>query len=208
MPDRKALQRVEIKDADRGMFTAVIATFDRIDADGDVVRRSAFTEGEDVVVSAYGHQSWSGVLPVGHATIRTTSAEALADGQFLMSTTGGRETFEVVKSLAERGLGEWSWGFDVEAEERGTLDQQPVRFLNRVKTFEVSPVLRGAGVGTRTLAVKSGIGSPEETVTREYLRFVKSQLDEAVRLELADVRDRLELQHEMREIRNYGGWNG
>jgi hypothetical protein len=37
------LHRVEIKDAARGEFAAVIATFDRIDADDGVVR-TAFTE--------------------------------------------------------------------------------------------------------------------------------------------------------------------
>jgi hypothetical protein len=37
---------------------------------------------------------------VGSAKIRRTPTEALADGQFLLSTTGGRDTFEVVESLA------------------------------------------------------------------------------------------------------------
>jgi hypothetical protein len=193
---------VEIKNANRGEVSAVIATFDTIDHDGDVVRRSAFTEGEDVVISAYGHQSWSGALPVGHAQIRTSSAEAIADGQFLMSTTGGRETFEVVKHLAERRMGDWSWGFDIKSEDHGTFEGKHVRFLNKVKTYEVSPVLRGAGVNTRTLAVKAAaMTTPEDIVAQEFAKFVDRRLAQDIADELRELHDEHELAHEMRRIR-------
>lgn len=190
--DHKAAGRVEIKSADRGEFSAIIATFNAIDSDGDVVRRDAFTEGEDVVVSAYGHRSWDGILPVGHAKIRTTDREAIADGAFLMNTTGGRDTFEVVKGLAERGLGEWSWGFHVEDSERGMFEGKSVRFINKVRTFEVSPVLRGAGVGTRTLATKSA-GDPQAIFIAELMRFVGTKLARDIRDEMDDIRHSIEM---------------
>jgi hypothetical protein len=191
--EHKTVGQVEIKNSDRGEFSAIIATFDRLDADRDVVRPGAFTEGADCVLSAYGHQSWMGALPVGRAKIRTTPTEAIADGKFILTSTGGRDTFEVVKSLAEAGLGEWSWGFDIEDEENGTFDGQKARFLHKVTVYEVSPVLKAASVGTRTLAVKSvGVDSAQDQAAAEYARFVKWQLDQVVAEELADIRERLE----------------
>lgn len=53
----KTLADVELKeDGDRGEVTAVFSTFDVVDADGDVTRKGAFTEGAPVVISAYGHR--------------------------------------------------------------------------------------------------------------------------------------------------------
>jgi phage head maturation protease len=201
--EHKHLGHVQLKDPDRGEFSAVICTFDRVDADNDVVRRTAFDDSADCIVSSYGHTSWNGTLPVGKARIRTTSTEAIADGQFFLKSTGGRDTHEVVKSLSENGLGSWSWGFDVLAYADGEHEGKCVRFLNKVRLHEVSPVLVGASVGTRTLSVKSVPDvavDPQDEFIREYTRYVHAELDRVVAEELADIHDRLELQEEMRRI--------
>lgn len=153
--DSKSLRRVEIKSADRGEVSAVFSTLNVIDSDGDVTPVGAFEDGAEVVISSYQHTSWGGALPVGKGRIRTTGEEAILDGQFFMNTTTGRETFEVVKSLAESGLGEWSYGFDVLDAEPATFQGRDVRLLKKLKVHEVSPVLVGAGVNTRTLAAKA-----------------------------------------------------
>jgi HK97 family phage prohead protease len=145
--------RVEVKDAAKGEVSAVFSTFGVIDSDRDVTPAGAFEDGAQVLISAYGHQSWQGALPVGKGVIRTTKTEALLDGQFFMDTAAGRETFEVVKQLGE--LGQWSYGYDVLKESYGDQDGQRVRFLEGLKVHEVSPVLIGAGVNTRTLSAKS-----------------------------------------------------
>jgi hypothetical protein len=161
----KALSRVEIKDETKGTIQAVFAsrlvdsidsaTGDDIDSDGDITLKGTFTEGAPVVISAYGHKSWEGELPVGKGTIREQDGEAVLDGQFLINTTHGRDAFETVKALSEDGLQEWSYSLeDVEAE-RATVDGKRVRVLKRIAVKEVSPVLRGAGIDTRTLAAKS-----------------------------------------------------
>jgi hypothetical protein len=150
--DSKTLSRVEIKSADKGEVTAVFSTFNVVDSDGDVTKTDAFEEGAEVLISSYQHTSWSGALPVGKGRIRTTRAEAVLDGQFFMDTTAGRDTFAVVKALGERQ--QWSYGFDVLDAEPGTFDGRDVNFLKRLKVHEVSPVLIGAGVNTRTLATK------------------------------------------------------
>ena len=153
MGQHKSLSRVEIKSADRGEFSAVFSTFNVVDSDGDVTLPGAFTEGEEVLVSSYGHTSWQGALPVGKGRIRSTKSEAIVDGQFFMDTTHGRDTFHVVKALGANQ--QWSYGFDVVDSEPGKHGGRDVKFLKRLKVHEVSPVLIGAGVNTRTLAVKA-----------------------------------------------------
>jgi Caudovirus prohead serine protease len=155
---RKSLGSIEIKNALKGEVSAVFSTFNVIDKDGDVTVPGAFRDGADVVISAYGHQSWSGALPVGHGKIRTTPAEAMLEGTFLMDTAHGRDTFNTVKALSDNGLQEWSYGFDVLASDPGTFDGKDVRFLKALKVHEVSPVLQGAGMNTRTLEAKDSKG--------------------------------------------------
>lgn len=152
---QKTLRDVAVKNVDLGEVEAVFSTFNVVDKDGDVTLPGAFREGQEVVISAYGHESWFGVLPVGKGVIRATKTEAILEGKFFLDTTAGRDTFTVVKNLAEAGLGEWSYGYDIEESELGKHEDQDVQFLKALNVFEVSPVLRGAGVDTRTLATKS-----------------------------------------------------
>lgn len=153
--DQKTI-RLEVKDADRGQVRAVVSTYNVIDKDGDVTLPGAFEEGATVPISAYGHKSWEGALPVGLATLKSGARAAVAEGQFFMDTTHGRDTFTTVKELAAQGLGEWSYGYDPVKYSFGEHEGQQVRFLEQVKVHEVSPVLLGAGVDTRTLSAKGG----------------------------------------------------
>lgn len=152
---RKQLTGFEIKAAAKGEVSAVFSTFNVVDSDGDVTLPGAFEDGQEVVISAYGHTSWQGALPVGKGVIRTTETEAILDGKFFLDTAHGRDTFSTVSQLAKSNLGEWSYGFDVIEESRGKHEDRDVRFLKKLKAFEVSPVLLGAGVNTRTLVAKS-----------------------------------------------------
>jgi HK97 family phage prohead protease len=159
--ERKSLARVELKDADQGIVSAVFSTFDVIDLDGDVVRKSAFKDGTSVRISAYNHGSWEGSLPVGKGVVRVSDSHAVCDMQFFMNTQHGRDTFEVVKEMGD--LQEWSWGFHVTDYEDGQMEGKSVRIIKSVDMHEVSPVMIGAaGPGrTRTLAVKNK--SPEDS---------------------------------------------
>lgn len=174
--DHKSLMRVEIKDADRGEVAAVFSTLDVIDKDGDVTVKGAFTDGASVAISAYGHQTWKGVPPVGKGRIRELEKEAVFEGRFFLDTQAGRDTFTVVKEMsAEDGPGqEWSYSLrDVKAEQ-GEFDGQRVRYLKKITVHEVSPVLVGAGVDTRTLAAKSGHTFSEhgESVLADLTEFI------------------------------------
>lgn len=154
--DSKRLSRVEVKDAAKGQVSAVFSTFNVIDHDGDVTLPGAIKDGTEVVISAYGHGSHGGKLPVGKGTIRTSDTEAILDGQFFMDTTHGRDTFLTVKGLGPSQ--EWSYSLNDVKSHRGQLDGQDANFLESIFVKEVSPVLLGAGINTRTLQVKSGDG--------------------------------------------------
>lgn len=134
-----------------GEFRAVFSTLNVIDLDGDVTLPGAFKDGEAVRISFWGHR-WQD-LPVGKGQIHADDSEAWVDGAFFLDTEAGRETYQTVKNLGE--LQEWSYGYDVLEESFGKFEDQDVRFLNRLKVIEVSPVMLGAGVNTRTQAIKT-----------------------------------------------------
>lgn len=157
MTAHKSFSRVEVKDADKGEIMGVFATLGVIDSDGDVTTKGAFENGAKVRISAYGHKSWEGALPVGKATIKEVGNEAIFEGRIFLDTAAGRDTFTVIKELGADGLQEFSYGYDPVEYSFGEHEGQDVRFLSKLKVHEVSPVLLGAGVGTRLLAAKSGM---------------------------------------------------
>jgi len=146
-----------------GNFKAIFSRFDVIDKHGDVTERSAFTDGEKVKISAWGHD-W-GALPVGKGVIHHDEEKAWVDGKFFLDTVVGREHYLTVKNLGE--LQQWSYGFQVEESEDGTVDNKKVRILKKMTVFEVSPVFIGAGNDTQTLAIKSEGEEPEPEVESE-----------------------------------------
>lgn len=205
--DSKSLHGVEIKSADKGEVSAVIATLNVVDKDGDVIVPGAFEDGAEVLISAYQHTSWGGALPVGKGRIRTTASEAIFDGNFFMDTTAGRDTFQVVKQLGAKG--EWSFGFDVTAAEPGVFDGKDVQYLKGMKVHEVSPVLIGAGVNTRTLSAKAAKEQIEKGRTvSEYKAAVRPH-ETPVSVKAWSARDaeaRLDVQPSIMDLRSMYGW--
>jgi len=152
--ERKQLSGISIKQPDEGRVTVRFATFGVKDLDGDIILPGAIGS-QRVKVSAFGHESWKGALPVGVGKTRERGAEARADLQFFLNTTHGSAHFETLKGLGD--LAEWSFGFDVVAAAQPDEEQRQAgvqRILKSLKVHELSPVLRGAGVGTQTLAIK------------------------------------------------------
>lgn len=187
----KAVDVVEFKADSSGRFEAVIATYDVVDLDGDVVVPGAIAEGAPVAVSPYGHASMGGQMPAGRATVHTVGREAHARGKFFLDTTAGRDTYTVVREMGEAQ--QWSWGFDIVDFEHGTRDGQRVRVLKSVLIYEVSPVLRGASIGTRTIAAKTTQPADlsDLAVIRDRVRFTRIPGD--LRAVAANVRARQEL---------------
>jgi hypothetical protein len=189
--------------AEAGTVRAVVARVGITDKEGDLFLAGAF--GEQVVrVSSFGHRSWpsrGGEPPVGRGTIREQGDSVLADMKFFVGTTAGREHFELVRELGD--LQEWSYGFlpsDAVSREPTAAERAAgaVRAISAVRVIEVSPVLIGASVGTRTLSAKS---DPTAVAIRaaEALRAaaaVAKKLD--IEIEVADLAARPDFQRALR----------
>jgi len=143
--------KLQLKEgAPEGSVLAVFSTFNVIDKDGDVTLPGAFEDGAPVRISSWGHKWYE--LPVGRGAIQVDGERAVMDGRFFMDTIGGADTYRTVKGLEE--LQEWSYGFNVLDSEEGDFEGQHVRFLKKLEVPEVSPVMKGAGIDTGTLAIK------------------------------------------------------
>jgi hypothetical protein len=143
---------VHIKSEVKGEVEAIFAKLNVVDHDGDVTLPGAFKEGQVVAISQHGHTIWSGSAPVGKGTIHTVGDHAVFRGKFFLDMPEARSTFHAVKGMAEHG--QWSYGFNTLTAEPGQLGGKDVKFLKELEVFEVSPVLRGAGIGTATLSAK------------------------------------------------------
>ena len=181
--ERKSVN-LKLSEDKEGSFSAVIATLNVIDKDHDVILPGAFTDGKQVLISSYQHESWSGALPVGLATIREKGEEAIAEGQFNLNMVSGREHYEAIKMTG--GLQEWSFGFFVTDSEPGEKDGIDIRYLKNMDEKEISPVLVGAGENTRTLDIKSFEGMPYADEGEAVLAAVVAFVDRTK--SLADLR--------------------
>lgn len=135
-------------EGDGGEFTAVFSTFNVVDHDGDVTIAGAFEE-QEVIIEPWNH-SWN--LPAGKGTIKSDEEKAWVEGQFFLDTEAGRENYQTVKNLGV--LQEWSYTFNILEKEEGVQNDQGVTFLRKLDVVGVSPVTRGAGIGTRTVDIK------------------------------------------------------
>lgn len=143
---------------ENGQGLARIAILSAIDHDGDTYTPGAFAWKEG------GHQ-WTQILPahdrkampLGKARVYEEGDAAFAELNLNLSSETGREWHSALKFDLAKGapIQEWSYGFgvvDAAYEQRGS---ERIRVLKRLDVHEVSPVVRGAGVGTGTLAMKS-----------------------------------------------------
>lgn len=153
-PETKTLS-LELKADSEGAFSATFATLNVIDHHGDVTLPGAFTDGKEVLIGGYQHDMLS--LPVGKGVIRSNDSRAYVEGSFFLDTQIGKDTYATVKNAG--GLMEWSYVFQVKDSADGEFDtgsgSVPVRFLKSLDVWSVDPVLKGAGIGTRTDSIKA-----------------------------------------------------
>jgi HK97 family phage prohead protease len=155
-----------------GRLKAAFSVFDELDSDLDVVRKSAFTDGQPVPL-VWSHD-WS--KPIGKGIVRLTDRHAEFDGAFFTDTASGMDAYRTVKAMGE--LQEFSFGFEIKESRRIKYQDKDAREITKVTVFEVSTVLIGANRNTRTLAIKGG------------MRRSWDDQDEVLRAELADYLDR------------------
>lgn len=171
MIERKQFTAHDLKLTEEGEITLAFTQLNVIDKGGDVGLPGSIPT-KDVPMSAYGHTSWDGALPPGRGSISEADGWGIFRGAFFMDTTHGRDTFHTVKALAD--LQEWSYGYKAETR-LGQFDGRDVRFLDKQDIFEVSPVLRGMGMGTHVMAIKSG-GPDDSLPYAEHLTWALGQV--------------------------------
>lgn len=194
-------KNLQFKVDETGKVSARIATFGVIDQDYDIVEATAFKAGQEVAI-VWSHD-WD--RPVGKGVIHVTPTEAIFEGMFFLDVVNGMEAYKTVRAMGD--LQEWSWGFHAIKSSREARGDRIIRHIEETELFEVSPVLKGAGIGTRTLALKgrnsleSQIKSVLESVDslRERVRSLKGLRQEDGR-EISDER-RTELRSLAIELR-------
>lgn len=167
---RKSFTPFEFKLSETGDVTVAFSRFGVIDSDNDVTFPGSMPIGKSVPMSAYGHTSWDGALPTGKGTISEIGDLGILDGAYFMETDQGRNAYHTTKAMAD--LQEWSYGYAVlPPSGPGTFEGKQVRELRKLDVFEVSPVLRGAGIGTTTLAIKSGAPASDAPYAEQFLWY-------------------------------------
>jgi hypothetical protein len=161
--ETKSFGAFEIKDAEKGEVTAIVATLGVVDKDGDVLLPGSFPDTASVKLSAYGHDTiLDGAPHVGRGTITTRGDKVVLDAKFFLSIPRGRDAFSLVKEDPQL---EWSFGFPRAVKTAQMTDEWKAKGARRLVTgiqpIEASPVFVGAGVGTQTVSAKE---APVETV--------------------------------------------
>jgi len=158
---------IELKeDGDTRYIEAVFSLFDTIDSDNDVTKANALRSGYtgNKVPLVWNHD-WSKVI--GRGIIETDNQKAVFKGYFL-NTEAGKEAYETVKAMQD--MQQFSYGFQVIKSTKGTHidskgEEVPVRVLEDVKVWEVSPVLVGAQQNSFVQALKSGLQTFDDVDT-------------------------------------------
>lgn len=175
-----------------GQVSIVLATLGEPDHDGDVTLPGFFGRQTAAILPSHDFSS----VPLGKAAIREQGSEAVADLQFNLKIDAAADWFEAIRYDFENGpsLQQYSYGFSVldGGSRPGNFKGGAVRYLQPltngapgVAVHEISPVLLGAGLRTRTLAVKGRHGSIQaelrriyEQVTHDELKAIYEQLNQ------------------------------
>jgi hypothetical protein len=166
-----------------GEVSAVICTFNVPDHDGDIIRPSAVKDGTVIGISSWGHSAMLDArVPVGVGVLRASGNQLVMTGKlFLDANPEARAVLEVMKALGQSL--EWSFGFrTLERRDPTTAERQAgaKQVLLRLDAFEVSPVFRGAGIGTRTIAAKRAEAEKKRGEQQTVLREIAARLDLAM----------------------------
>lgn len=164
-----------------GTASWIMATLNEKDHDGDVTLPGAFGRQTFSVVPAHDHSH----VPLAKAVLYEQGDVAVVEAKFNLDIPAARDWHSAIKfDLANPpAVQEYSYAYNLREGgwRMGQFKGEQVRFFQAlpdgtpgVDVYESSPVLRGAGTGTRTLAAKrqSERESDNEAGLKEYLRYV------------------------------------
>lgn len=143
---------VTIKAIDeKGKGSAVFATLNVVDKDGDLTIPGAFGEQMAKFVGAH---NW-GEPSIGGSKVREEGNLAIADFQINLDMAAGQEWYKSLKFNFDNQIPqEFSYGFDVLKDSYRDEGGRRIRVLEEMKVHEVSPVMIGAGVNTHLRSMK------------------------------------------------------
>ena len=175
----KAIRDVTVGDESKGEVTAVVATFDEVDNDGEVILAGAIPDGMKVTGSFYNHDTVMGQMlgtgtpdapPVSKGVIRVTGKQATAHLNYFMETQRGREAFLTVKAMGA----DQAWSFAYRKADYGQATGEWKAKGARMVLAKLGPLLDGAmevspvkmpgGKGTGTIGVKAADTRPTASV--------------------------------------------
>lgn len=132
--------------------SAIIADLGAVDHDGDTYEPGAFKYCGTQMISQWGHSALGmGAMPVGTGVITEKGGMAVFNGVLFKEMQAARD---LAALLRRRGANQqWSYGYDVIDSRQDYREGKSIRVLKTVDAFEVSPVYKGAGVGTETLSL-------------------------------------------------------
>ncbi|MDF1778747.1 MAG: HK97 family phage prohead protease [Rhizobiaceae bacterium] len=195
---------------DEGHGLARIATLSAVDHDGDTYAKGAFggESGEQWAAVLAAH-NW-GTVPLGKARVFESGDEALAEFHLNLNSAAGKEWHSALKfdldgcdgTGSHQPVQEWSYGFrvlDAGYEER---EGERIRVLKKLKVFEISPVVQGAGINTGTLVMKGATLKDEhfERLTGDIAEMLTSIRADPTALSAAGLKQIASLHDGMRSV--------
>lgn len=143
--------------ADGRALAVIVDDLSAVDHDDDTYVAGAFSwkgDGNQWAMIVPAHQRQH--MPLGKVRIYEEGGAVLAEMWFNLETQAGSEWHKTLAFDVANGnpVQEWSFGYDATEFDFRQEGSKRIRVLKRVDVHEVSPVLRGAGLRTRTLDVK------------------------------------------------------
>lgn len=150
-------KNLTIKEMDEsGKGLALLARLSEVDHDGDTYQPGAFSwkGGSQWAPLLTAHDRWG--MPFGKARVYEEGNAAYAELHLNLDSQAGKEWHAALKFDLSTGksVQEWSYGFETIDADYQVRGEDRVRVLKRLDVHEVSTVVRGAGIGTGTIAMK------------------------------------------------------
>ena len=152
-----------------GDIEARVGSIGEKDLDGDIFIAGSIGV-QDILIGSWQHTSWRGVEPIGFGQVYEKDGGIYLKGK-LFDTPGGQAAREILQKAIS--IIEWSLGFSIQ---RGQRSDRGYEILS-VKAHEVSPVVRGAQPGTRTLSVKETAAAAADDGIEAITKKLKEDAD-------------------------------
>lgn len=170
--------QLEIKAlGDTGSFSGYASIFGNVDFGGDVIERGAFKEivttKDNQVRMLFQHDTRN---PIGKASVIEDTKGLYFEGSLVLADPMARKSYEMIKAGVMDGM---SIGYDV-LENGAEIKDNGVRYLTRLKLWEISPVVFGMNELARIESVKRAVAQitsqrDYEDALRDILGFSRSK---------------------------------